>query len=110
MKTAAAITFASIPSWTRPARRDALALFETIALAGLENQWIRLSAADQRDVMGGVVFGKQEIRVTDAGVEVVRSVGFGQDAESATYGVDRIRAAIASGKSLAPGLSGPNYC
>lgn len=105
-----AIEFATLPSWTRPARRDALAFFETIALAGLENQWIRVSAADQRDVMGAVIFGKQELRVTDQGVEVTRSVGFGQDAETATYGVERMRVAIASGKSLAPGVSGPNYC
>jgi hypothetical protein len=109
MKTAAALTFAAIPAWTLPAQGDALAIFETIALAGLEGQWIRLSAADQRRVLGANVFGRQEIRVDAQGVQVCRSVGFGQDSETATYGLAQLRGAVATGTRLAPGLSGPSY-
>ena len=110
MTTRKPLTFANIPAWTLPSVPSALSFFESISLAGLEGQWIRLDAATQKALLGGVVFGKQEICVNDAGgVSVSRSVCFGQDSEDATYEISSIRAALEQKKLLSPGVSGARY-
>jgi hypothetical protein len=99
--------FTSIPEWTKPAMPNAIALWETIALAGLEGKWIRLSAADQRAILGRVVFGKQEFMI-DADCEVVirRSTCFGNDYEKQNYAPSVVKQALTSGKQLSPGALG----
>jgi hypothetical protein len=104
------MTFTSIPTWAIPATPSRFALYETIALLGLEDHWIRLSAADQRSLMGANVFGKQSIKVDPMGVvTVTRSSCFGLDSETAQYKPHHVHAAIHQHKKLAPGLFGPSY-
>ncbi len=67
---------AKIPEFAFPANPDALALFETIALAGLEGQWIELSLKDQRRIMGAPVFGYSAIRInTDCTLQIDHRTG-----------------------------------
>jgi hypothetical protein len=62
-----------------------------VALAGLENQWFVMSSADQRRLLGAVVFGKKRLRVSSdpsrnhnsAPVMVLWTSGFGRDREIA---------------------------
>lgn len=58
---------ARIPAFAFPAVPDTLALFEAIALAGLEDRWIELSLADQRRILGAPVFWYSPIRVGSDG-------------------------------------------
>ena len=100
----------AIPDYAYPITPGKLAFFETIALLGLEEKPIRLSAADQRRVLGFPVFGKQEIVVSKLGsVKMCRLTGFGQDCESCEYSASVIEKAAAAGKKLLPGVSGPGY-
>lgn len=104
------ITFTAIPEWTLPAVPGALSFFETIALADLEDKWIRLSAATQKAILGANVFGKQEIKVTaDGEVIVSRSTCFGMDHETAAYDLYTIKRAILRRARLSPGVSGGAY-
>lgn len=101
------ITFAALPDWVFPAKPDALALYEAIALAGLEGQWIRLSADTQRRLIGSNVFGKQEMRLNaDGTFEVIISTCFGADSEQSSYSANVINGAASAGKRLSPGYSG----
>ncbi|SFB19838.1 hypothetical protein [Azotobacter beijerinckii] len=106
------IKFVEIPTWAIPDKADYLALFETIALAGLEGSWIRLSAATQRAVIGHAVFGKQEFRVNaDGSVDVCRSVCFGTDCEIVNYRAAELAGAVAQRLAVSPGKAGPRiYC
>lgn len=104
------ISFEAIPEYAYPSVPGKLAFFETVALLGLEEKPIRLSAADQRRVLGFPVFGKREIVVSRAGsVKMSRSTGFGQDYESCEYSASFIERAVVAGKKLSPGVSGPGY-
>ena len=104
------LAFTSIPAWTMPAAAGALSFFETIALAGLEGQWVRLSAADQRAILGSNVFGKQAFRVKPEGdVEVMRKTAFGMDSEIASYDLYEVKRAIERRLRVSPGVSGGGY-
>ncbi len=106
-----AIQYTSIPAWTYTGKTPSrLTFFESIALAGLEGQWIRLSIGDQRATLGRNVFGKQEIKVDDCGnVKVRRSAAFGKDFELQEYPPYEIARALTEGKEIAPGKYGPKY-
>jgi hypothetical protein len=105
-----ATEFAAIPAWALPTSAGHLSFFETIALAGLEGVEIRLSAADQRKLLGFPVFGKQAITVTaDGTVLVSRSTCFGTDRETAEYSAERIERAATSRLRVSPGTFGPGY-
>jgi hypothetical protein len=104
------MTFTSIPTWALPATPNRFALYETLALLDLEDQWVRLSAADQRLILGANVFGKQSFKVNHMGVvTITRSSCFGLDSETAQYEPHHVQAAIHQNKKLAPGLFGPSY-
>ena len=104
------IKFYPIPAWARPARPDRFTLFELVALLDLEDQWLRLSADDQRAVLGFPVFGKREFRVTSQGtVEIRRSSCFGLDQERQEYPPAWIMAAVRAAKRVSPGTFGPGY-
>lgn len=104
------LKFAAIPAWAMPAKADRLALWETIELADLTDKWIRLSAADQRAMMGAAPFGKQLIRVNDDGtVSIQRKTCFGMDFEQHDYQPIMVKAAASLGKRLSPGCFGPDY-
>lgn len=104
------ITFTTLPAWVFPDAPHRTALYEAIALAGLEGKTIRLDAATQKRLMGGVVFGKQAIVVSEDGtVNVTRKTAFGMDCESMDYQPAHIARAVAAGKRLAPGIGGGRY-
>jgi hypothetical protein len=104
------MTFQAIPQWALPAKADARAMFETAALLGIEGQWIRLSAADQRAIMGHDVFGMQEFCVCEDGtIRVRRSVAFGMDKETGAYECQYIQGAINAQLRIAPGVSGARF-
>jgi hypothetical protein len=102
--------FTAIPAWAIPAKADRYTLYETFALLKLEGQWVRLSAADQRAVIGHAVFGKQEFRVNaDGTVDVRRSACFGLDTEQQNYFPAWVRAAVEACKKLRPSTFWPGY-
>jgi hypothetical protein len=85
MKTAKPLTFATIPAWALPETPGVEGFYAAIALAGMEDKWVRLSADTQRALLGKVVFGKREIKVDDLGeIAQLRTVCFGTMADT-TY-------------------------
>lgn len=109
MSTPAA--FAAIPAWTYEGKAPSIyTFFEAVALAGLEEQPIRLDAGTQRALLGFPVFGRRSITVHKAGsVSSVVTVAFGQDFEAATYPAALVGRAVAARKQLRPGTTGPRY-
>lgn len=97
--------FTPIPDWTYTDKTPgALTFFESIALAGLEEKTIRISAKDQRALLGFVVFGKRAIFVRNTGVvESYIKVCFGTDYEYSEYTPQMIKDAILNKKQLCPG-------
>jgi hypothetical protein len=104
-------TFAAVPAWTYEGTQPGvLTFFEAVALAGLEEQPIRLDAATQRALLGFPVFGRRSITVHKAGtVSSVVAVAFGQDFEASTYPAALVSQAAQAKKELRPGMSGPRY-
>lgn len=86
--------FAEIPEWAVQPEPSVLSFFETIALAGLEDKWIRLSADTQRALLGFPVFGKIQIKVRDGEVLGMESVCFGTDRNIVEWGPERIKQAV----------------
>lgn len=103
--------FTQVPAWALPKKADYRALFETLALLGLEDKWIRMDAKTQRAVMGFPIFGKQEFRVDSVTCEVLisRSTCFGTMKETQDYDSRWIRGAVEARKYLSPGVTGDKY-
>lgn len=94
------LTFADLPTWTvdpnsKPDRYSVAAAF---MLADLSDKWVRLRAAAQRLVFGAALFGKCEIKVTDNGLQVLRTVCFGTDFSCTTFSWAELERVIASGR------------
>lgn len=107
IKSAQAI---QVPAWVLPAPVQAGSIYEAAALMGIEGQWIRMSADDQRALMGFPVFGRRAFMVRGDGViEVARSTCFGADCEIHEYSPERVRLAASNGKQLSPGMFGPAF-
>ncbi|MDD2811249.1 hypothetical protein [Rhodoferax sp.] len=104
-------TFAAVPAWTYEGTTPSVfTFFEAVALAGLEEQPIRLDAATQRALLGFPVFGRRSITVHKTGtVSSVVPVAFGQDFEASTYPAALVSQAAQAKKELRPGTSGPRY-
>jgi hypothetical protein len=102
---------ATIPAWTYEGKAPSvLTFFEAIALSDLEGQPIKLTAADQRALLGAVVFGRREIVVRpDGTVQCTIDAGFGRDWDTAEWTADTVRRAAEAGKQLRPGTTGPGY-
>lgn len=96
MKTPKPLTFTTIPTWAMPEQAGVSGFFTTIALAGLEGTWIRLSADTQRALLGKVIFGKQQIRVAgdDGEIAVFHKVGFGLDGDTTYVTPTRLRSLL----------------
>lgn len=67
-----------------PATPDPRGFFESVlGFSGLEDQWFRVSAADQRRYFGRVLFGKCAVRVSPVGiVKIIKTKAFGRDQDS----------------------------
>lgn len=104
----ASIETVQVPGWAQPAKADRFTLFEFIGLMGLEGQWIRMAANDQRSLIGHPVFGRQAFRVHGNGtVDVIRSTAFGSDSEIGTYGWGEVINAAGASLRISPGRFGP---
>ena len=105
------MNFTTLPDFVFPDVAGEFGALETaIELAGLTGCWLRLSAADQRRLMGFAPFGKKEVKVGDDGVVTVGyKIAFGQDWSEAQYSSATIRAACAASKLLCPDSTGPRY-
>nr|BCU00948.1 hypothetical protein [uncultured bacterium] len=104
-------TFAAIPAWAYEGKAPSIyTFFEAVALAGLEEQRIRLDADTQRALLGFPVFGRRAITVHKTGaVSSVVKVCFGTDFEHATYPAALVGKAAQAKKQLRPGWTGPRY-
>lgn len=105
------IKVVDIPAWTYAGKLPSIfTFFESIALAGLEDKDIRLTAADQKKLLGHPVFGRRVITVhRDATVESVIDTGFGRDSDTASWPASTVGDAAAARKQLRPGTTGPDY-
>ena len=104
------LEFTYIAAWAYPETPSVNALFETIALLKLEGKRIRLSADDQRKIIGFNVFGKQNLEVYPIGkVLVWRKIAFGQDIDSAKYSAAEIKKAVELKKVIMVGMTGEKY-
>ena len=104
------LEFTQIPAWVKPTQANPLALWEVAALLNLEGQWLRLSADDQRALIGFATFGKQSIKIeADGTVLVQRKTCFGSDCETGRYSPAEVRAAASARLRLSPGVFGARY-
>jgi hypothetical protein len=105
------MNFTTLPDYVFPATPGAFGALETaIELAGLTGKWVRLSAADQRRLMGFAPFGKREVRVdSDSIISLRHRIAFGSDYSRGEYESSTVRAACAAGKLLCPDSTGPRY-
>lgn len=105
------IKFDEIPQWTYQGNTPSThTFFAAITLASLEGELIRLSAQDQRALLGFSVFGKQTIRVLpDSTIRVSRKVSYGGDVEVCTVDLDQLMRAVAGQKVISPGCFGKKY-
>jgi hypothetical protein len=100
----------TIPSWAKPAKADRYTLHEAAALLGFEGQWVRMTAADQRSLLGFAVFGKRAFKINDDGTIIIkRSTCFGMDTEKQEYTPSQVTSAAAQHKQLSPGTFGPAF-
>ena len=99
-------SFAVVPDWVKPAVADVATFFSALALMGIEGEWVRLRAADQRALIGCVPFGQCAIRSNGDTVEVFRSVCFGTDGEHYGWHHSELAAQIKSGRTARPGVYG----
>lgn len=76
--------YVTIPAWAIGEIKDLGNLITAVALAGLEGQWIRLSADQQRAIMGKAYLGKRHFKTTASNVTVSRKVCYGMDFDSVT--------------------------
>lgn len=106
-----AMVFADIPAWTYEGKAPSVyTFFESIALAGLEEQRIRLDAETQRVLLGFPVFGRRAITVhKTAEISSVVRVCFGTDFERSIYPAALVGRAAEAKKQLRPGTTGPRY-
>ena len=104
------LEFTYIAAWAYPETPSVNALFETIALLKLEGKRIRLSADDQRKIIGFNVFGKQNLEVNaDGTIRVSRKISFGMDYEASTYSAAEIKKAVELKKVIMVGMTGEKY-
>jgi len=65
---------------------DETGFFEAIAIEGLENQWVRVSYADQRRFFGKIVFGRRAIKISpDGQITLFKIQAFGHDFDTWTF-------------------------
>ena len=101
MRTRKPLTFETIPEWAIDTNeKNRYTIAAAVELAGLTDQWIRLTAAAQRALFGLVLFGKANVRVTNAGISAYRSVCFGTDFSDAILSWSDVEQHIAKGQRV----------
>lgn len=87
-----------------PAQTDKYEIAAKAHLAGVDHgRWVRLTAAQQRDIFGAYLFGKKSLRISTDGqgsVEYVHSVCYGTDFSGGVYSLERIAEAVNGGHRL----------
>ena len=91
---------ASIPSWAIDESPSIFNLFSAICLAGLEGKRIKLTANDQRKLIGFPIFGRRLVTFTGSAVEMFQTKDFGKDFESSTWTPGEIDEAAKNNKQL----------
>jgi hypothetical protein len=77
------------------AKPDAIGFFEGICLEGLEEKWLRISAAVQRKFFGKVIFGKKAVKVMKDGlIKTYQTMAFGHDWDEQFYRFDHFRGCL----------------
>jgi hypothetical protein len=100
-----------IPAWMYENKEPSIYTFaETIALAGLEDKFIRLSASLQRRLLGFPVFGKQEFTLKGDGTfSTYCKVCFGTDYETTSGPQAYIGVAARNQLKISPRFFGKGY-
>jgi len=76
-------TYITLPEWTYAgAQQDLYTLGAALVLAGYENKWVKLTAKQQRAILGDARIGKQSVGIFDGELMVTRSVCFGTDRDT----------------------------
>jgi|SRR6266568_9266345 len=84
-----------LPEWTYDGcSKDAYSLASAIALAGLEGEYVLLSAQQQRDILGYAVFGKKRLMYKDNYFHTYIKIAFGKDFDDAILSVQQVQEAI----------------
>lgn len=76
-----------IPAWCISGARGFAAFVSALALAEMENKWLRISAAQQRALFGFVPFGKRAILSDGNTVRAAKSICFGTDLDEQVFTV-----------------------
>ncbi len=98
VKTRKPMTFAEIPDWAIDAdERSRYTIASAFELAGLTDEWVRLTAETQRALFGFVLFGKCNLKVDANGIKVSRSVCFGTDFSTTTFDWNDVERCMAGG-------------
>lgn len=98
-----AMRFTHIPAWVMPNKPSRNSLWEVFAKLRIEDQWVRLSADDQRAVMGFAPFGRLEFCVMEDGDVIIRRrLTYGRGYEQSTYQPEQVRRAITLGLAITP--------
>ncbi|WKC55473.1 hypothetical protein R41_25 [Klebsiella phage R4_1] len=92
----------TVPAWIdHKGDYDFINFFEVMALLNIENQWVRMTADDQRKLFGVALFGKKQFMVKSSGeVMVCWSTCFGTDSETVTINRENLKEAINHKKAL----------
>lgn len=84
----------TIPDWAIGEIKDCANLITAVALAGFEGKWIRLSAAQQRQIIGRAMLGKMAFRCTASTVTVTKKLCFGMDWELTDFTAAKFNEAL----------------
>lgn len=87
--TSRTIEYATFPDWVYPKdeqKPDVCTLASAVTLAGLDGKTFRMTAEDQRQLLGFPVFGKQAVTIDRerSKIHITRKVCFGTDFECIT--------------------------
>lgn len=74
-----------IPAWCISEASGFAAFVSALALAEMENKWLRISAAQQKALFGFVPFGKRAILSNGNTVRVAKTVCFGADLDEQIF-------------------------
>lgn len=74
-----------LPSWAISETGDFASFVSALALAGMENRWVRISAKQQRQFFGFAPFGKRAVLSDGNTIRVLKIVSFGADIDERVF-------------------------